>query len=123
MEPIKIQVEVGISEEAKNFLTGLVEMLAEALKGQKPVKKATSKEKPAEVKEEPAPVDNEPVAPENEEDAPVYTREDARLAVNEARERGIDQARIKACLPNGKQKVTDLTQDELKEFIKKVKEL
>ncbi len=123
MEPIKIEVTIGLSEEAKEFLAALAAQLAGALIPKKPVKKAPVEEKPAKVEEEPAQVQNEPVKAENvtQEDEP--TREDARLAVNKARDRGIDNARIKACIPNGKMKLTDLTPDEIRQFIKSVEEL
>lgn len=123
MEPIKIQVEITISEEAKTFLTGLVTSLVSAPVARKPAKKTEHKGEEVEVKEEPAPEENAPKTPEIEAPKKEFTREDARVAINEARERGFDNDTIKGCLPKGKVKVTELTPEELAEFIKKVKEL
>lgn len=123
MEPIKIEIEIALSETTKSFLAGLVASLLNAPKAHRATKKAEIKDEPPVNEEEPVQEENEPETAEIKEPAKTLTVEDARLAINKARERGIENDAIRACLPNGKRKVTDLTPEEIAEFIKKVEEL
>lgn len=118
---IKVTLEIAFSEDAKSFLSSLLD--------RKPTKKAiATKEAPVKAEEavkaeEPAPTEEK--APESVKEAnPTATAVEARAAVNDARNRGISPEAIKGLLPKyGVAKVSDLNAEDCYRFIKEVEAL
>lgn len=118
---IKVTLEIGISEDAKNFIAGLLQ----AKPAKVTAKKAPVKETPAEEHKEAIEAKEEPKeeTPAQEPGA-TATAVQAREAINAARTRGVETDTIKSLLPKyGVEKVSDLTPEDTAKFIKEVEAL